>query len=315
LPKHFFKTEHSFSLGHAGFQSLAMLSSLAANRPLIKNSKLTIILSPGWFEKQYSSGTSLNSFFEFCPPNYLYQINQDKLLDADTKSHIQNYIRANYDKISSPNAVIRIMGRKSVSQETSFINWPYDFFDNKEIQFMEQVDFRLISQKTILNALVKQPTDDYYFHNRKVNWDSLMDDSKNQFKRISNNNSLSVENSYYSEWLKNKPKKKLEYVEGKFNQELNDFYALVNFLKVNQCKAQFVIMPLNAKAHENLSVLKPTINCIHQALLDANFNVLDLFTPNVESYEDGILEDIMHPYNLGWYKIDKFILDNFNDDK
>ena len=49
LPKHFFKDQRTFSLGHAGFQSLVMLSSLAANRPLINNSKITIILSPGWF--------------------------------------------------------------------------------------------------------------------------------------------------------------------------------------------------------------------------------------------------------------------------
>ena len=74
-------------------------------------------------------------------------------------------------------------------------------------------------------------------------------------------------------------------------------------------------MPLNTKAHENLSVLQPTINDITNLLKSSNFKVLDMFTPNVNQYEDGILEDIMHPYNIGWYKIDKFIIDNFNDDK
>lgn len=315
LPKNFFKTQRSFSLGHAGFQSFAILACLAANRTLLQQSKITIILSPGWFEKQYSSGTSLNSFFEFCPPNYLYQIYKDELLDFQTKAHIQKFMSVNYDKISSPNAVIRLMGRKTMSEVTNIMNWPYDFFDKKEIQFMEQVDFNLISQRTILNSLTLPSSDRYHFYNRPIKWDSLTDVSKAKFKTISNNNDLSVENNYYSAWLKNKPKKKLEFVDEDNNQELQDFYALVRFLKHNHCKAQFVIMPLNTKAHENLNVLVPTINSINKALGDANFNILDLFTPNVTSYEEGILEDIMHPYNVGWYKIDKFILDNFNDDK
>ena len=202
-----------------------------------------------------------------------------------------------------------------MSEVTNIMNWPYDFFDKKEIQFMEQVDFNLISQRTILNSLILPSSDRYHFYNRRINWDSLTDVSKAKFKTISNNNDLSVENNYYSAWLKNKPKKKLEFVDEDNNQELQDFYALVRFLKHNHCKAQFVIMPLNTKAHENLNVLVPTINSINKALGDANFNILDLFTPNVTSYEEGILEDIMHPYNVGWYKIDKFILDNFNDDK
>ncbi|MES2132753.1 MAG: D-alanyl-lipoteichoic acid biosynthesis protein DltD, partial [Bacteroidota bacterium] len=98
----FFCKENSddkfLAVGHAGYQSFAILTTLAANKALLKKSKLTIILSPGWFEKQYASGTSLTSFFEFCPPNYLYQIYRDTSIDAETKQHVEAYIYKNYDK-------------------------------------------------------------------------------------------------------------------------------------------------------------------------------------------------------------------------
>jgi hypothetical protein len=72
-------------------------------------------------------------------------------------------------------------------------------------------------------------------------------------------------------------------------------------------------MPLNTKAHENLVVLKPIVQDIAALLKENDFKTLDMFTPNLAHYEDGILEDIMHPYDLGWYQIDKFILDNYHD--
>ena len=55
------------------------------------------------------------------------------------------------------------------------------------------------------------------------------------------------------------------------------------------------------------------INAITKELKQNNMQVLDMFTPNLKNYQDGVLEDIMHPYNIGWYQIDKFILDNYHD--
>jgi D-alanine transfer protein len=317
LAQQFFNKDASkdkfLAVGHAGFQTFAIMSVLAANKALLKNAKLTIILSPGWFEKQYSSGTSLKSFFEYCTPNYLYQINQDSSIDKDTKHYIEKYISTNYDKISKPDATIRLMGKKKVSSITDALNYPFYWLDKNEIHRQEQVDFNLISQKIILETLSKSNTPKYHFYNRYVNWDSLIVIAKTQFKSISNNNDIAVENEYYNSWLKNKPKKTLHFVDKQNNQEFKDFLALINFLKEADCKPLFIITPLNTKAHENLSVLEPTIKDINDILNNNHFKTLDLFTPNLKKYEDGVLEDIMHPYNIGWYQIDKFILENYND--
>ena len=73
-------------------------------------------------------------------------------------------------------------------------------------------------------------------------------------------------------------------------------------------------MPLNTKAHRNLEDLRPTMNQVAISLKGNGFKILDMFSPNLKNYEEGVLEDIMHPYDYGWYQIDKFIMQNYCED-
>lgn len=313
----FFCRENSndkfLAVGHAGFQCLAILTTLAANRAVLKESKITIILSPGWFEKQYASGTSLTSFFEFCPPDYLYQIYRDSNLDAGTRRHLEQYIYTNYDKITRPDAVLRAMGKKKELPLSSVFNYPFQKADDAEISLQEQHDFYLTAQHRLMEQLSGLSTKPYHFSDRKVNWDSLFDASEKNFKLISTTNDIGVENSYYESWLKNRPKKKVEAVDLKHNQEYKDFEALVHFLEANKIRPLFVIMPLNPLAHENLDVLNPTMQEVSLLLKEKGFKTLNMYEQNARSYQKGVLEDIMHPYDLGWYQIDRFILSNYHD--
>lgn len=313
----FFCRENSndrfLAVGHAGFQCLAILTTLAANKPVLKESKITIILSPGWFEKQYASGTSLTSFFEFCPPDYLYQIYKDTSIDASTRRHLEQYIYTNYDKISKPDAVLRAMGKKQGLPLNSFFNYPFQKTDDTEITLQEHVDFYLTAQHRLMEQLSGLETTPYHFSDRNVNWDSLFKVSENNFKLLSNTNNLGVENSYYESWLKGRPKKKVEAVDPEHNPEYKDFEALVHFLRQNKIKPLFVIMPLNPLAHENLEVLNPTMQQVSGLLKEQGFNTLNMYEQNLRPYRKGVLEDIMHPYDLGWYQIDRFILSNYHD--
>jgi poly-D-alanine transfer protein DltD len=146
-----------------------------------------------------------------------------------------------------------------------------------------------------------------------VNWDSLFGASEASFRLISNTNTIGVENSYYESWLKDRPKKKVEAVDAAYNQEYKDFEALLHFLEANRIKPLFVIMPLNPLAHENLETLSPTIQQVSLRLKEKGFKTLNMYEQNVSSYRKGVLEDIMHPYDLGWYQIDRFILSNYHD--
>ena len=307
------KNDQFFSIGHAGFQSFAILTSLVANRTLLKKSKITIILSPGWFEEHTSSGTSLKLFFEFCPPNYLYQIYSDTTVDIQTKQYIGDYLYRNYEKISKPDATIRRFSKNDKPFFNKILNYPFNKLNDFEISNQIKSDFYLTSQKLISNELEHSSVKPYRFYNRIVNWDSLVKMSIKQFNSISNNNNVFVENEYYNTWVKPNPKKTLYTVSKDCNREFKDFEALIHFLKVENIKPLFVIIPLNNRVYSNVEVLCPIISDINKVLARNKFKVLDMFTPNVVNYQPSVLEDIMHPYNTGWYQIDKFILDNYHD--
>lgn len=315
LAQNFFNRETTkptqlLSFGHAGFQSLGILSTLAANRELLRDARITIILSPGWFEKQYCKGTSLHSFFEFVSPNYVYKILKDTGLDSGTREHIAAYIRKNYDQISRPDEALRILDNKN-TRLSQIVNFPFTAFNAMELKQREKSDLYLFSQELIVRTLLKENAKRHSFKVPPVNWDSLMQQSAKQFATISNNNDVAVENTYYDAWLRGKGKKRLVAVAKENNQEYKDLEALLSFLKVSGARASFVIMPLNPKAHEELKVLDPIINDIRTLLQKSQFRYLDMFKSNSADYVDGTLEDIMHPYDLGWYQIDKFIAEQY----
>ena len=305
--------EKLIGIGTAGFQNFAILSVLAANKPLIKDAKLAIILSPGWFEKQYCSGTKVSRFLDYCPPNYMYQISQDTSIDEQTSRYIRSYLYKNYDKISKPDAAIRFMSKKNSVLFHDIFNFPFLSLDKKELEFQKQHDPYLISQHVLLTSFSNNKTQPFYFKSQSINWDSLNEMALTDFKKMSNNNDLGISNEYYDSWIKGKPKKVLYGVDKSSNTEYQDFLALVHFLKVNNCKPIFIIMPLNMKTHENLEILQPIINDINLTLKQNNFKSLDMFSPNVTNFKEGLLEDVMHPYEIGWYQMDKFILENFHD--
>ncbi len=305
------KNQKIFCFGHAGFQSLAILTVLAANKALLKNSKIIINISPGWFEKQYAGGTSLTSFLEYCTPNYLFQLLKDSTLDGFTKAYIFNFINKEYEKINSPDVLLRLAAKTNHLIPANYLNAPFNYLNKKVLAWRIKNEFYISSQNFIVQKMQNDNYPNYLFKCQSENWDSLFNASQKAFELISTSNSLAVENNYYYHWLKNKKKKHLIAVEENNNVELKDFNALLQFLKINNCSPLFVLMPLNTKAHENAEVLEPTLKIVLGMLKANNLKTLDMFSPNLKTYQNGVLEDLMHPYDYGWYQIDKFISDNY----
>lgn len=308
--RYFNEVKHAnlFAFGHAGFQNLAMLTVLAANKSILKNSRLLIILSPGWFEGNYAKGTSLASFFEFCPESYLYSIFKDTTLDASTKSYISNYINTQYEKIASPGCLHRIYAHRA--NKLKLFHKPFVKLNKAFLQNTIKFTDEFLIQETVLTELNKLHPQKRHLNCVIENWDSLLVVSKENFKKNCSNNSFGVANEYYSKWMSNGNKKEVHPVSINSNQELNDFKALIDFLKTNNIKPCFVITPLNTLAHDGLDKLEPAINEVKKSLIEGGFTYLDMFTPNLKNYDIGVLEDIMHPYDYGWYQINKFINQN-----
>ncbi|HLG02433.1 MAG TPA: D-alanyl-lipoteichoic acid biosynthesis protein DltD, partial [Bacteroidia bacterium] len=120
IPFNFF-TERgipAIGFGHAGNQSLCMLTQLALMRSSLLQMRLVIIISPGWFEGKSAAGTPLQSFLEFNDEHFLYYLASDPLLPANVKTHLKSYVHAHLEKIDSPGALLKSMAYQHESDKS-----------------------------------------------------------------------------------------------------------------------------------------------------------------------------------------------------
>lgn len=299
-----FKTK-LVGVGHAGNQCFSIYSQLLANEDRLKDAPIVIILSPGWFESKSAKGTSSVIFLEYNSEWFLKTINRNTK-DSEFTAYEHKRIAQLYNEFSSPNLEIKLMNFKHCSS-LSFIHkiiyYPVILADNILLNFKEKITPNRIA----LNSEIRKPIES---ENVKINWDSLFINSKEEIIKNSNNNRYGINNTYYSEYINGK-RGKVEPVSIYFNQELEDFKMLIKLLKKKEANVCFVMSPLNPIYCKNLKDLKPTINIIENEIKSNGYNYLNLFETDTLKYDKAVLFDVMHMSEYGWYKIDKFIVDNF----
>jgi poly-D-alanine transfer protein DltD len=86
---------------------------------------------------------------------------------------------------------------------------------------------------------------------------------------------------------------------------------LLLLCKQTKCNPIFTISPINTLCYSNPKDINPIMISVMKELDKNGFKYLDLFSSNLKNYEKGVLEDIMHPGDYGWYQLDKYIIDEF----
>ena len=147
-----------------------------------------------------------------------------------------------------------------------------------------------------------------------INWDSLAISSKKETLDSATNNDWGIKNGYYSKYV-NGERRKVNAVDTSHNQEYKDLQMLLRLLKEYHVNASFVISPLNIYCYTNLKELSPNMEAVQKELDKNNFKCLNLWMDDTAKYEKGVLVDIMHLSDYAWYKVDKFIVDNYHLNK
>jgi D-alanyl-lipoteichoic acid biosynthesis protein DltD len=305
----FFKEKHINlqTIGHAGFQCFAISTVLAANADLLKGSKIVINLSPVWFEGKFAKGTNLECFFEYNNNFSLNEILNNTNIPIEYKNYYCNYISDKYSQINSPNAMINIL---ALSNKNQILYYPFTFMHKLVYEFNYKNDSQL-QTFSYFQKSKNQTSIRYSFNKPMINWDSLYQSAISDFKKQSTNNSLGVYNEYYTTWIKDKRPKLIEPLP--YNQEFEDFKMLLLLCKQTNCRPIFTISPINTLCYSNPMDINPIMIDIMKELDKNGFKYLDLFSSNLKNYEKGVLEDIMHPGDYGWYQLDKFIIDEFGN--
>ncbi len=305
ISSHF--TTQLHGVGHAGNQCFSIYSQLMANEQKLKNAPIVIILSPGWFESKASRGTNSQLFLEFNSEKFLNRILEDPSQDAFNAYEYKRVAQL-YNEFNSPNLELKLMNFKHKASQ-SFIHYqvyaPLIFLDEMILQRKKQIiPLEYTPDKPVMHPSLMP-------ENANIHWDSLYISSKEEVLKKVTNNSLGIADDYYSEYIHGKTGH-MDPVGSAFNQELSDFYMLIDFLHEKKANASFIISPLNPLYFKNLTKILPTMKLVEDKLKQANFSYLNLLTTDTTHYEKAILHDVMHMSDYGWYQVNHFIVNNYH---
>lgn len=314
LPSNYLPREFgipAFAYGHAYFElmgSLGILSSVEED--LSKDSKIVIIISPGWFEK-----TNLlpQSFIEHFPDDILKLATRnvktaeffgDYLLK--NSADFSNLTNFQTELTSLSNGYFAKIKYKYLRERAAINNYFYS--KKQEIGLAKPKQ-----QLAIGDAKIKikyQPTQIDYQKLKNTDWAKVEQDALEKELQFMDEASLWIDRSYAETYLGDflQTKQKADFKIKNPQPELDALKALVEFLDAKGIKALFVMQGLNPYRYAGLDKFTPIKQEIAQILKDHNQYYLDLFT---EPFEPGILHDIMHMGHRGWARVNAEIVKRF----
>jgi len=317
LPYHFINnnfTTKVHAVGHAGNQCFSIYSQLLANEERLKNAPVVIVISPLWFQWSYALGTNPNCFLEYTTEKYLNKIIWNDSIGKFKEYEVQR-ISDFYKTFVSPTIGMRNAYILNATSKKWFSKLFYSpiVFANTVL-----VNFNLIITNNQSNFCQRKPEkfkrspivqDSLY-----INWDSLFSVSKSEVLKKATNNNWAVNNDYYNKYVSG-DNRTLAVVNDYNNQELKDFEMLLKLVHDKKVNASFVILPMNPYCYVNLNELTPLVSVLDRKIKDKNFRCLNMWVDDTATFEKGVLSDIMHPSEYGWYKIDKFIIETYSLNK
>ena len=287
----------AMGVGHAYHQSFSILSELLAADEYVENSKICIVLSLSWFNTE---GTNTGAFIEFVRPNLLNNIIQNKKIDIAYKKHIGAYIDGHYHEIDGiTNDMEQLRDLYSAESNISLIRAKSNLrLYLKKISQRETVKYNLK-----LASLEPKKWND--------NLSTTFIEMQKDFVSKITNNQIYVYDDYYAKYLIDDDgkvtvgtNKEVDLVQ---NNELNDFFLLVKYLKSKNANCSFVIQPLNPYFYNDLQKFDGLVEVLTKKLDDYKFPYLNMHVNNKDKYEPGVLKDVMHLGDVGWIKVNSFL--------
>ena len=285
------------AFGHAFHQSFSMYCELLAMKNNIKNSKICIFISPGWFETE---GTNIESFLEFVRPNFLNSISRNNNVSLDDKIQIGEYLSKNKLQIDKPSKSIQFFQKLNEFRNKYTL---LEILSNTNIN---------IKNVNYITKIKKNKTKKL----KNVNFELTRLKLQNKFIESNKSNDLYIDDAYFNQYLVDEKGKykpgKIEVLNLATNQEFKDLKLLISLLKRYHCKASFVIQPLNTYHYSGLENFRSIIDSTVDILNKNKFPFLNMFAFSKEEYQPGTLNDIMHVGDYGWMRINQFLYNTYN---
>ena len=285
----------TLGIGHENHQTLCILAELMAVEEYLDQSKICVVISPGWFT---SEGTNTYAFTEFLRPNFASRIVKNPNLNPKFKAHLGSYIQEHEDDFSGLTIDMETLTAFNQSFSKNPIN---------KLKSALKINLNKIKPSPVYEIQPASFETTYW----NGNYDSLAVVKQNEFVKGVTNNKLFVYDAYYSNHLidkeGNERKGKVKDINLDNNPEWNDFQLLIEFLKSKNANCSFIIQPLNPYYYSELDKYDQVNDKIVTLLNNNQFPYLNMHVTNKEDYQPGTLSDIMHLGGRGWTQINSFL--------
>ncbi len=306
FPSSFFSKEFdipSFVYGHAHFELLGSLGLLSAvEDDLTDETKLVIIVSPGWFERD---NLLPQAFIEHFPDDVL----EKAVYNSQTRKVFSQYISRIQNEIE-PLTKEQMM---LIDPPDLWSEWKYRLnkllFSYRQRLLGREVPVELQSFDINIDIPKCEPKMDKM---QVYLWKKAREDAKNW--EFSDGKRMSAETgwvykTYFDKYLGSKisnENRKIIYENPEY--ELIALEELAKFLHKKNIRALFVMQGLNPLFYKDMKEFDPINHKVAEILKKYDQHFLDLYFKEVKP---AVLTDIMHMGNLGWVMIDEEIAKTF----
>lgn len=303
IPYVFFPRHHLgkvITYGRAGFEALGIYGLLYAMKPhLNPNSRLVIMLSPGWFRGKGMS-----------PVRFIDNFNDSTLLQMywsdDPRSIFHDYLTEYRSQFSN----LTVTQKMYLDDPSSIINWDLPGF------IVRTINTRAYGQQEKLNQFLsrlgapRDPEADMAVSAADLPWDGFEKQARARELSLMSRNDLWVRNSFYNTVLAPLAVKHKSLFPRKMYEELEmtPLRMLLQMLEASKVNALFVMQPLNPRVIDDIHRFDEVDARIANLCREFHMGYLDMYAA---PYEPGVLRDSSHLGELGWERVDKAIAEYY----
>jgi len=298
-------------IGHIYNESLNQTITLGALADQLQNKKVVFVLSPTWFDQigvpasGYKDKFSESNYMEFLMNKSIPQNTKkyvasrtEKLLAGSTK--LLNRVKR-YDKI--------YISKTGSNKDKEYFEDRLDYLEKTEVtQVTKLLKSTKINKKSEYTSTVND--------SETINWTSLENQAITESsKTISKKHYNMDESTWKSKYGKTYTSYANKYKSLSFNKspEYSDLEAFLNVCKSEGIETELIMQPLNGYWYDYCGLTKGKRAGLMKkvAALGKKYNAEVVDFSNYD-YKPYFLIDNVHPWGLGWVKMDKAIYSFYN---
>ncbi len=301
-------------VGAAYNQCLSHAITLGSVAPDLKTKKVTLILSPAWFDKE---GVKKDAFaVRFSESQYMELLKNPDLSD-NLKKKISERVESLLVNDPNMQANVERYNKLFIDGRKSFVDRFYFSTRSAFINEKESV--------TVNSAWKVGGKDSYEKYKSKIDgktpdWDSLAREADESFAKKTGNNPFHMKDSIYK--LRFKPvmadqkdaMKDREYWSD--SPEYGDLKLFLEICKEEGLECQLILLPVNGYWYDYTGFTSDARSKlpgqIEETIKGYGAQLVSFYD---EDYTEGFLEDAFHPAGKGWTRINEEAYRFFTENK